>query len=496
MDQPEKGATRFLGNGGLSGRWILVPLLLALALPLAWPAYRSCLLAAARLLAHGAARNGPGSKPSREDGPSAGGLAVAARSMEFRIQQYRIDPGLLRAWREEWKCGPAEKLLLTRLLLRQLPESAARESSPLQRRDLLQAILELTAEGRATQPEMGFYWLAEALALFYSGQEAPALAALRQAGRCPRLDAGLKDLNQAETALWQSDRKPWMILPPTPRAWGLRLERPLHTFSRSLALQQRALLQKYNIERAVDLGVIHLGLALQIAEMAWTPADLAIARSIATRAVEPFWTTKGVEPTPVQLEKNFVRSLEDQGDRLSASKVRHWFAMLAEQEAARTRSLPQWRDVQRLAGWNASTVLAGFLLQIASLTLVVGTVFFFSRQSPHEFAAEKNGAHPSGSCRKGLAALAFCAGPILATITGQSPGGTFFIVSLLGGWGSWWLVMTLRAPRLSLAAIRGSLAHSLLILTVAFVLTTTAMALVVQQREDRLRAIAERGWLH
>ncbi len=422
-------------------------------------------------------------------------LALQTHRVEFRIQEYHVEPSQIRSWCKEWGWGPSQQLILLRLLLQQLPEVSGRQSSVIQRRDLIQSILSLTSEGRRVHPENAFYWLAESLVLFYSGQDAASLVALKRAEHCSGTDAGLKELNHSEEILWQADRMSWVLFPPVPQVWGLHLERPFNVWSHGLALQERALLQRYNIERAVELGFLHLELAMRISEMGWAPSDQAMARSIANRALEPFWNRKEINPTAAQLEKNFINFMEDQGDQLGAAKVRAWFSTLASQETAAVHRTFRWRYIQMLASWDAANVLAALFLQTASLLLVLGMGTVILGRSPNAFSEKTNEVFFSNPVRMGLAVLAFSVGPIIGTIARFFTGGIFQLIGLVGGWILWWRVMAFKGTKLSWTTFRTMLVYLLIVLSVAILFTTGAMALVLQYRQKYLNTMMEYGLL-
>lgn len=387
-------------------------------------------------------------------------IATLARRMEFRVHRYRVTPVLMQAWLVEWGCSPAEKLQFLRLLLGQLPEAAAKETPATQRQDLLQCVLNLSAELRRADPGNGFPWLAESLALLHSGQEAPAMLALGEALRSSRAEAGLRALNASELALWAQRQEPWALFPPMPRRWGLEAERPLQNLGRSLSLQQRTFLKKYNLERANELALLQLRLAAFLAECGWTPGDLAAARAAANRAMLPLWPAGHGAPSDDVLEKQFLASLEDQGDRLGLAKARAWLGELGRRERALRENLPAWRRMQRLAAWTAPGVLACLVAQ--SILTLAGWFLLAASVRP--------GGEPPRA-RWAVGALAFAPAPIAWSVLGWPPGASFLLLGLLGSvvlW-AWWASVTpggFGAARPKLAA--AALANLAALFTLAF----------------------------
>lgn len=446
--------------GRLAG-WLVGLLSVSLVAAFCWPAFRDALAAGASAAAAPVLRRAgvpplPGPRaPSRLVGARAPSdrLATLARRMEFRVRRYRVTPVLVQAWMVEWGCGPEEKLQLLRLLLGQLPEAAAKETPAPQRQDLLQCVLNLSAELRRADPGNGFPWLAESLALLHSGQEAPAMLALGEALRAGRADAGLRAVNASELAVWVQRLDPWILFPPMPRRWGLEAERPLHNLGRSLSLQQRTFLKKYNLERANELALTQLRVAALVAECGWTPGDLATARAAANRAMLPLWPERQAPPSDERLEQNFLSSLEDQGDRLGLAKARTWLGELGRRERSLRANLPAWRRMQQLSAWTAPSVLACMTVQAA---LTLGGWFFLA-------AAPRTNREPARA-RWAVGALAFAPAPIAWSVLGWPPGPSHLALGLLGSaalW-AWWASVTPGGfgavrPKLAAAAL-GNLA--------------------------------------
>lgn len=475
------------------GLCILFLLILFAALSATWPPYRYAVVGSFHALTHPWLKIFASEQTIKKVDLPEGKPSAQARSIEFRVQQYDVTPSLIEAWCAEWRCGSLQRNLILRLLLHQLPEMTARENDRTQRQDLIQSILSLTSEGRKEQPENGFYRLTEALAFFYAGQDTAAMASLKQIGNSRLMSAGLKELNDSENVLSQATLQPWILLPPTHRIWELQIERPLSVWSRAIALQERTLLQKYNIERALELGLLHLELGMRISEMAWTPFDQAVAQSIINRALEPFWNQKNMTLTPDQLEENFISFLEDQGDKLNAAKIRAWHSTLTARENVGAYMLSKWRHIQLLSRWNASSILASLFLQIISAIFVFGTLIFASIP-PGNFSASDHSSESLNPIRSGLAAFAFVLGPIGWTILGWPIGGISQFVGLLGGWALWWGVITFTNPRPSMSTLKTSLAYSILTLLTVTVLTTVAIAEAIQYQQKYLHIIADHGW--
>ncbi len=474
-------------RGRLHGFLAVLLLAIGVIAVVLWDPFRASARAGIQTLARPILRHAGGGAEDASAPTPRQKFATQAPSMEFRVQQFPADPVLLKSWCAEWQCGPSQQQLLLCLLLRELPETTAKDVSLTQKQNLFQSIHDLASEGRKSQPDNAFFQLAESLTYFYSAQETSSAIALKEALQCPRVSAGLKELNESEYALWTSERKPWMLLPVAHRDWSLQLERPFHMMSRGLALQQRSLLQKYNIEKAVELTLLHLGLAARLAEAGWTPSDQAMARAMSLRAMEPYSTQSGVDPTPAQIESNFLGFLDDQGDKIAIAKANSWISSLSSQEGTMNSRLPPWRLAQTLAMWNASTVLASLFLQAASLLLVWVTVTWFSRKTPPPSA--------NGFTRRNVAGLAFGLSPIYWTISGWPAGGTYMLLGLFGGWLVWWGIMGISHERVSIHAVRDSVAHSLLTMLVATLLTAGAAAAALQFRQQQFQVISEHGWL-
>lgn len=466
--------------------WGLV--IVSVAASATWPAFRDTLAAGgsaavAPFFRRAGARQVPGPRaPSRlvESPMPSDRLATLARRMEFRVRRYRMTPALMQAWLSEWGCTPVEKLQLLRLLLGQLPEAAAKETPAPQRQDLFQCVLSLSAELRRADPSNGFPWLAESLALLHSGQEAPAMLALGEALRSARADAGLRALNASELALWAQRLDPWTLFPPMPRRWGLESERPLQNLGRSLSLQQRTFLKKYNIEKANEFALTQIRLASFLAECGWIPGDLAAARAMANRAMLPLWTAGRPPPSDDSLERQFLSSLEDQGDRLGFAKARAWLGEIGRRERALRENLPAWRRMQRLAAWTAPGVLACLAAQ-AALTLA-GWLLLAGSVRP--------GREPPRA-RWAVGALAFAPAPIAWSVLGWPPGASFLALGLLGSMGlwAWWTSVTpggFGAARPKLAA--AALANLAAFLALAFVAACT-----LQHQRSVLPALLANG---
>lgn len=434
--------------------WFAAILLGGAAGALAWPAFRDALSAGASAVVAPIARrlhegNAPGPRaPARflDVAPSSDRLAALARRMEFRVHRYRVTSRQLRDWCAEWKCGPSEKLQLLRVLLGQLPEAAAKETPSPQRQDLLQAVLSLSVELRQADPGNGFLWLAESLVLLHSGQDAAARLALGEALRAGRADAGLRALNASELAGWAARLDPWILFPPMPRRWGLEIERPLLNLGRSLSLQQRAFLKAYNLERANDLALTQLRLAELIAEAGWTPGDLAVARAAANRAMLPLWPSSSTPFSNELLERHFLATLEDQGDRLGLAKARAWLEDLKNREETLRRDLPRWRTMQQLAAWNAPSALACLLVQ-SVFTLGGWALLAVSSRASGEPAR----------ARWAIGGLAFAPAPMAWSASGWPPGPVFLALGTLlsAALWVWWAAVTpggFRAARPKLAA--------------------------------------------
>jgi hypothetical protein len=485
-----------------SGAVILALIVLAGILFGAWPSYRQTAMSGAAALMRPLAQRlhfqetalarfntGPA---SRETLSTQSALACAARSMEFRFERLSIDPDLLREWTAEWKLTPAQKPVLLSMLLRELPEPAAIRNSALQKK-MAETVLTMAIEGDHADPENGFYWLSEGLVLFHIGQSAPAIAALQQAQNCPRMDAGLKELNRSENALWHLDRKTWTLFAMPPRTWGLELQRPLQVLSHSLAQEERAALKKYNMERAIELTLMHLNLAARVAEIAWTPLDVATGHAMVVHALEPFWIVKAREPSLPQLQQNFLDLLEDQGDKLSASKSRGYWEAVAKREKACAAMQPTWRIIQQIASWKASVVLGCLMLQTISLLLTWVTIVMAAGvTSPKDIYVgsvfspiEPVGAFPT---------LAFMVAPFLWGVSNWPAGGAYFMAGLAGSWLLWFLLLRLSSFPTTLAGWKEAVANVLVMNLMATVSTAVLLAAILEYRTRHLEIVLQRGW--
>lgn len=483
-------------NGRPTGAVILALILMMAILAGAWPAYRQVTLAGVAALMrpliqrlHGSEKAGPGDRPARA---AQSGLACTARSMEFRLQHLSFDSANLRDWVAEWKLTPPQNPVLLGMLLREMPETPGAKDSPAQKK-LVNGLLELAVQGRQADAENGFYWLAEGLALYHIGQETAAIQAFKQIERCARVDAALHELNQSETALWRLERKPWTLFSSTPRIWGLELHRPLYLLSRALAQEERTALKKYNMERAVELGLLQLQLAARIAEMGWTPADVATARAMARRALEPFWVLKAGEPSFVQLQQNFLDLLEDQGDKATAARSHDCLEQIVRRERIYTAMQPTWRVIQQIATWKGSVVLGCLLLEAISVLLTWGTIAVATGGS--RSTGIYVGLAPADDPAGGRAAsLAFAIAPLFWTVSNWPAGGMYYLLSLLGSWLLWFILLHLRLPPPTIRGWKTAVANVLVMILTATAATTLLLAVVLEYRTRHLEAVLQGGW--
>ena len=488
MDQQKRNACSF-HKSGASELLVGCLILLCLAPAAVWPAYHTTLSVGLNAVTRPFLRYWLGgvepvttiAKKNATSISSRLKLAEQARSMEFRIQQYGVQPERIRAWNTDWGYSTAQQTILLCLLLKQLPEATAQETPAIQKRDLLQTILDVAAEGRKSRPDNGFFWLAESLALFYSDQDTAAITALKKSQTCSHIDASLQELNRSEYAHWQITAHSRELLPPAPRLWGLGLDVPLHGFSRGLALQQNNLLRQYNIERAVEVTLLHLGLARQIAETAQTPADRAIAQAVAHRALEPFWTKHDSEPAPAQLEQNILDFLEDQGDKLATAKIRSWFSLIKTGAVIGSEKLALWRYLQLLAVWNVSSVLGSLFVQTTSLLLVWTTLAFFGARS---FRGSPGEIRPSVVALRGITLIPFVIVPIWWTVSGWPAGGIYTLSGLAGAWLLWLGFMRFTCRKLSLEVLRAALTQGLVMMLMATWIVAMTAAYVFQYRQQ------------
>ncbi len=463
---------------------VVALLFLQAVLLFTWPAFRDVSVSTLYVLVHPVESYLQTTPPESAPTPQTH-LALLARSMEFRIQEFRVTPAAMHTWCVEWKCGSMEEVLLLRLLLRQLPEAGTKDSSPGQRQDLIQTIQELSTQIKKTQPDNAFPYLADALVSFYLGQDASAVLAIQQGQRCSRLDLGLRELNRSEYALWRQDSRKGIVLPPTPRNWSIELDRPIQALSRDLVVQEKTLLQKYNIERAVEITLLHLALTAQISEAAWGPADHAIAHSMAHRALEPYWTSGSPNPDLKALSQNFFNLLEDQGDHLSSSKVKGWSETWIANEEALTRNLNLWRWTQSLALWNVSSIISSLFLQTCSVLLAWFVLLLLVRK------AEAPDSIPALMTPN----LAFFLVPIFWSVTHWPPGVAYLIAGLIATWILWSLRTFLRTSAPPMLAIRGLLARGLVLLLIASTAVTSTATLAWLFRERLFQRISETGWI-
>jgi hypothetical protein len=354
-------------------------------------------------------------------------FAEKARSMEWRIQEFGVDPLKLERWCEEWNCTPLDKMHLLGALLRRLPESL--KASPEERIKLNQSIFALVDWGKQAQPQNAYFPLAEAIAHTFSNQDEMAFRSLQETARLPSMDLAMRELNASEVELWKQGPVQKRILASLPRKWSLDLDTPLNFLSRGLAVKARGELQKYNFEKALEYTFIHLGVAHKLAESGWTPRDLATVRAIVNRALRPFWTDKTVEPDAAQLDAHFVAFLEDQGDHTRVQSTRTMLEFINSRKQTLLSNLPQSRMSQSLSLWNASSIIGSLVAQSVSLLIVFTTVWFFVRGSPSET--------PVFRPRYLLASLAFGVAPILWSILGWPMGGNYMLGGLLLGWSLW-----------------------------------------------------------
>ena len=488
--------------------WFPIVVLVAIGAILltAWPAYRSAtrvgLMALIRPLLHNGGwlekgRVTPASiDHPKVDSPAQGMLARYARSMEFRVQRFRMAPSLLHEWNAEWKPDAPQKIVMLSLLLRQLPGAAAQKDSAAQK-NLADCILELMSEGRQTNPDNAFFQIAESLVRFYSEQEMATLDALKQDGPCARADAALRELNQSETELWSAEKKPWTLFAVTPRIWGIEFKRSLHVFSRMMASREKAALKKYNLERAVELSLLQLELAARIADASWTASDAATARAIANRAMEPFWTQKDVNPTASELEEHFASFLDDQGDKTLAGKFRFCMEQIVAREQSVSGVLPHWRRVQQLTSWNAPGLLGCLLLQTASLLLTWSTLALSTRSpAPPSLTSHLPVPHRRGSpFTSHFAMLAFSIAPLVWMISNWPAGGSYMMASLVGSWVLWWGILRTNHSPANPAPWRTSLAAVTVMMLTTTLLVTSALSLILEYHARHLNAMLQHGWL-
>ncbi len=411
-------------------------------------------------------------------------LAERARSMEFRIQEFRIHAASLETWLNEWKCSPLEEVTLLRFLLTQLPEAGTREAAAGQRKDVVQAITILSSRIRKSQPDNAFSYLADALVLFYLGQDGQAIQALRQGQQGPHMNLGLDELNRSELSLWRQEKHGRSPFPVPPRHWNLDLERPLQALSRGLLIQEKTLLQKYNFERGIDLTMVHLGLAAQLSESAWNPSDFATAHAMARRALEPYWTAGPPYPDLQTLARNFYNFLDDQGDRLSSSKIKAWSENWESQQRSIKQNLRHWRRAQALAVWNVSSVASSVFLQTCSFLLVWLTLLLFPRP-------------PSPSnpiTRFKFQSMTLFVIPILWAFLGWPPGTNYLIAGTCLTWLMWSVVALSQKQNNETFVLRGQLVQSLLLLLITLTLITTTATGAWIFREQVFQKIAVSGW--
>ena len=490
MDSPDKRAP-WLNQAGPRDGLILLLMLAWLAPALFWQPWTATLSVGFNAISRPLMRVWQGEGSTSDGDPrvqaippsDALKLAFHARSMEFRLQQYAVQPEHIRAWSQEWRSTPAGQGVLLCQLLRKLPEATAQESSAEHRQGMIRSVLETAAAARKARPDNGFFWLAESLALFYSAQDQAAVSALDQALKCNQFHAGLRELNRSEYRNWQVQFHSRALLPPLPRLWGFGLEQPLHGFSRGLALQERALLRQYNLERAIELGLLHLAFARRFSEAARSPADHAMAEMIAQRALEPFWSRHGRKPTLREIQDNFLTFLEDQGDayKLDHEKVSAWFASFEEEQQARQEGLTLHRRVQLLGSWSISSVLACLFLQSASLLLGWITITFLAPRTPAERAA------PCAFLP--VAMIAFWIAPLSWTLCGWTAGGAWLLLGLAGSWILWLFILRLTRGRLSLNHVQAALSGTLLMMLMTTFAVTVAAACAYHCRQEYLEML-------
>jgi hypothetical protein len=478
----------------ITDRAILLLLFCFGALCFLWPSFHIPLRIGSEVITQpfvrllGLAPEGSLEKP-REREP----FSEIARRIEFRVEQYRVEPALIQSWCKEWNCDSNQELFMLRLLLQQLPEAWSKENPELQRKGLVDSILFLSSECQKKQPQNAFGPISEALAYFYSGQDEALLKSLKKAQNCSEFDSGLKLLNQSEYELWRKETRTTEILPVQPRVWQLNLERPFHALSRGLSLYTRSHLQKYNVERGVELALLHLHLAQQLSEASMTPADYTVAQALVQRAIEPFWSKPERDPSLPQLKANFEAFLDDQGDKLNLAKVHSWFLDMEENEKTSMQRLPIWRKLQTFTTWNASSVFTSLMFQTLSSLIVWGTVAAFTYRSG-SIRPLPSMSLPALS-RYGILHLSLATAPIIWTFTQSSIGGFYLITGLLGSWLLWWILLVSAWGKLSLEAVHASIARSLLTLLTALMLLTCSLAYMVSFRERYLEGMITKGWL-
>jgi hypothetical protein len=415
-------------------------------------------------------------------------LAVLSRSIEFRIRQYPPTLQHIKNWCEEWKCTPAEHFLVLRTLLQQLPQVASREVSDSQRKALVDSILYVASKARVASPEVSLSTLGEALAFFFNGQDAEVLPKLRQLQSEKPFGQTFRDLHQSEYQIWQRERKSWQIFPIPPQVRSLGLEQTLYLFSRSLMLQQRSFLRKYNIQKALELTSLHMGLAVHVAQMAWTPADFAVARSMMNRALTPFWKDLQRYPSAEELQQNYLTFVDEQGDPLTKDEVRKNFSVLESQEKALRSQLPLWRGVQQLASWNAGTVLGNLFLHGISLSLAWITLAFSTRSRP---LPQENLRQPSAL----LLSSVFLLPSIGWTLLSWPAGGKYILGGLLLSWTAWFLCFRCKSASIDLINLRTSMACVLVTLLVTILLTGIWITQRLLQRHEAITTLFHSGWL-
>ena len=137
-------------------RAILILLLCFVAIYFFWPSFRVPLQIGSQVITQPFLRLSSLAPEASLEKPKAESYSEIARRIEFRIEQYRIEPALIQSWCKEWNCDSNQELFMLRLLLQQLPEAWSKENSEQQRKGLIDSILYLASECQQKQSKNAF----------------------------------------------------------------------------------------------------------------------------------------------------------------------------------------------------------------------------------------------------------------------------------------------------------------------------------------------------
>jgi hypothetical protein len=252
--------------------------------------------------------------------------------MELQFRNTPLDQARAQAFLKEHAPVFGENRVLAMLAYYELmnyPDSSAKPERIAQASSLLDWTC---AAGLQKDSGNSYFVYCQAARAFEGKKYEEMLKLLRAANSMPAFNSYVSDLNRSETLRSVEEREA-----PGKNPWyGLDGTHPFNAMSQWLYENTRTAVKKYNQEKAVDIGLLHLNIAEKLWLDASSARQAAVGEQICLRALSSLSKQSFNSKDWVPLKREFLEFLDDIGEpdkvagyqdsffRLRSVDVDHW----------------------------------------------------------------------------------------------------------------------------------------------------------------------------